>query len=299
MKVLNFKKIDAFATPRSQGNPAACVTLDAFDDISDREMLELAKALKGFVMEVGFVARTARNRFRLRYFSSEREVDFCGHATIAIMHDLLAADATLGAAQDVCIATNRGELQVYNRIPQENAVYIMAPVPVYSPNRIAPDEICRHLRVGQDAIAGPVEIINAGLTTLLVPLDSLASVLGMAPEMAELKAFCQAHELDIVEVFTADVASPDSRFRVRVFAPTFGYLEDPATGSGNSALGYYLLQHGFWDGSGTLVLEQNGEFDRFNVVKLITHQGAAAAGPAVCFGGSGVIRIEGRYFLPT
>jgi predicted PhzF superfamily epimerase YddE/YHI9 len=32
-------------------------------------------------------------------------------------------------------------------------------------------------------------------------------------------------------------------FRVRVFAATFGYLEDPATGSGNSALGYYLLQH--------------------------------------------------------
>ncbi len=35
----------------------------------------------------------------------------------------------------------------------------------------------------------------------------------------------------------------------RVFAPKFGYLEDPATGSGNSAFGYYMLKNALWDGT--------------------------------------------------
>ena len=51
-------------------------------------MLQIAKELKGFVKEVGYVFGTSEGSFDLKYFSSEREVDFCGHATIAIMYDL-------------------------------------------------------------------------------------------------------------------------------------------------------------------------------------------------------------------
>jgi predicted PhzF superfamily epimerase YddE/YHI9 len=49
MKKFAFKKIDAFATQESGGNPAAAVYLTAEQDISAHEMQRIAKELKGFV----------------------------------------------------------------------------------------------------------------------------------------------------------------------------------------------------------------------------------------------------------
>ncbi|HWQ08434.1 MAG TPA: PhzF family phenazine biosynthesis protein, partial [Holophaga sp.] len=115
MKSFPFKKLDAFATAVSGGNPAAAVYLDTFDAINDAEMQRIARELKGFVSEVGFVARLAPDAFRLRYFSSEQEVQFCGHATIAICHDLVQGDAGLAALSGFRLHTNKGILPVENR----------------------------------------------------------------------------------------------------------------------------------------------------------------------------------------
>jgi predicted PhzF superfamily epimerase YddE/YHI9 len=46
MKKFRFKKIDAFATQKSDGNPAGMVYLDSLDDITTDEMLRIAKELK-------------------------------------------------------------------------------------------------------------------------------------------------------------------------------------------------------------------------------------------------------------
>jgi predicted PhzF superfamily epimerase YddE/YHI9 len=53
MKEFDFKKIDAFATINSGGNPAGYVLLNSADDISVDEMQHMARELKGFVNEVG------------------------------------------------------------------------------------------------------------------------------------------------------------------------------------------------------------------------------------------------------
>lgn len=90
MHTLRFKKIDAFASQYSTGNPAAVVYLDSAEKLSSVEMLQLAKELKGFVSEVGYVSPGTDTDYHLRYFSSEREVAFCGHATIAILNDIVA-----------------------------------------------------------------------------------------------------------------------------------------------------------------------------------------------------------------
>lgn len=60
----------------SSGNPAAVVYLGSLDELTENEMLQLARELKGFVSEVGFVCPGADVDYQLRYFSSEREVDF-------------------------------------------------------------------------------------------------------------------------------------------------------------------------------------------------------------------------------
>jgi PhzF family phenazine biosynthesis protein len=90
-----FKKIDAFATSTAAGNPAAAVYLESLEHLSAAEMQKIARDLKGFVSEVGYVARIGRDAFRLKYYSSEKEVEFCGHTTLAIVNDLLRTDSGL------------------------------------------------------------------------------------------------------------------------------------------------------------------------------------------------------------
>ena len=135
-----------------------------------------------------------------------------------------------------------------------------------------------------------IECIDAGLRTLIVPIATLEAVLGMYPDEAALKQFCINNDVDIILVFCSEVVSGQNIMRTRVFAPRFGYLEDPATGSGNSAFGYYMLKNLLWNGS-AVSIEQNAERAAFNVVKLKENAGK------VLFGGSATTRIEGSYIL--
>jgi PhzF family phenazine biosynthesis protein len=122
MKILKFKKIDAFATETSAGNPAGYIKLDSPAELNEMEMQKLAKELKGFVNEVGYLSQNQRNSFDLKFYSSEREVDFCGHATIAIMYNVIKDDTILRNMNNLMIKTNRGILKVENRLTSEDAV---------------------------------------------------------------------------------------------------------------------------------------------------------------------------------
>lgn len=295
MNKYKFKKIDAFAKGLSSGNPAGYILLNSSDDINEIEMLNIAKELKGFVNEVGYVFRSSEKSFDMKYFSSEKEVDFCGHATIAIMYDLLVNNADLQQYDMLEINTNRGILSVENRIKSEDAVFIMSPEPIYKECKLAIKELAKHLTIDFKEIDTNYEIalINAGLTTLLVPINNLESILRISPDLNDLNNFCKKSNIDIIEVFTNETSNSENHYRARVFAPTFGYIEDPATGSGNSAFGYYMIKHGLWKNK-TMVIEQNGSKDNFNIVKL-QKKTDTKGNERVLFGGNATLKIVGEY----
>jgi PhzF family phenazine biosynthesis protein len=297
MKKLRFKKIDAFASGNSAGNPAAVVYLDKPDDLSEDEKLRIAKELKGFVSEVGYVSPGTEADFDLCYYSSEREVAFCGHATIAILYDLVASDEALQSRTALTIATRTDRLKVENRYRDEKSVYISAPLPGFSGKTISPAETASALNSRMDHLdpSHPIQIVNSGLETLIVPMSGLTAILGVSPEPRKLKDFCQKIGADIVLLYSPEAALPESRYRTRVFAPVFGYLEDPATGSGNSAFGYYLLSHGLWRGE-KIQIEQNGIRDTPNFIRLFS-SGSGTENARVWFGGGAIVKIEGQYIL--
>jgi len=292
-----FKKIDAFASGLSTGNPAGAVYLDSMNEIKPEEMQRIAWELKGFVSEVGYLWRIDGTTFGLRYYSSEREVEFCGHATIAIMYDLIRNDQDLIKNDLIHIVTNKGKLTVENRLKSDDAVFITAPAPVFSSKTIERDRIAEAFRINDDELSNncPISVVNAGLETMIVPFRSLNSIMSLNSSLEELKDFCVRRDVDIITVFSEETSSSGNRFRSRVFAPTFGYLEDPATGSGNSALGYYLLKNGKWDGT-PITLEQNGSMDNPNIVRLIAKRDDSGS-MRVLFGGNAIVRIQGEYIL--
>ena len=293
MREYSYRKIDAFTMGKSLGNPAACIYLEDNQTLSDDEMLGIARQHKGFVSEVVFCSKSKQSGFDLTYFSSECEVDFCGHGTIACLYSLIRSSPVLLDKREIVIHTNRkGTLTVHNKISEKNAVFITAPEPTYFKAKLPLEVIAENLGLKTDQISNqhPIDLINAGLTTLIVPVISLDCEINVFPDEYHLKEFCLNNQIDIVLVFSTEVKDNKNIAHTRVFAPKFGYLEDPATGSGNSAFGYYMQKNNMWHGE-TVSIEQGGANIYFNIIKLTTQNNK------ILFGGSATDRIIGKYYF--
>lgn len=292
MKKYPYKKVNAFTSENSLGNPAAYL-LTSDICLSHEKMLEVGKEHGGFVSEVVFCSKANEADVKLTYYSSECEVDFCGHGTIAVMYDLIKNNDQFGQKKEILIETNKkGFLTVYNDIEQEDAVYITAPEAQNLLIPVSSEIIAAALGVDVLDLSTkcPIDFIDAGLRTLIVPFGSFYKVVSIYPDESKLKKFCLDREIDIILIFSMETDNKDFIAHTRVFAPKFGYLEDPATGSGNSAFGNYLLKNEMWDGS-CICVEQGGDNIAYNTIKLKENKGA------VLFGGKATVQIEGQYFI--
>ncbi|MBP7401234.1 MAG: PhzF family phenazine biosynthesis protein [Clostridia bacterium] len=290
---LSYRKTDAFIAGDSLGNPAACLYLKADQMLGDAQMLDIARRHRGFVSELVACRPEPDGGYALSYWSSECEVDFCGHGTIACLYSLIHSTPELYRRPEIRITTRRkGPLTVYNRIPSQDAVYISAPEPRHIGTELSRTAIAEALGTAADAISGgtPPDCVDAGLVTLLVPFDRLEDLIRLQPDERTLGDFCLAHDIGIVLAYAMQAERPDHFAHTRVFAPRFGYLEDPATGSGNSAFGAYLRKNGRWDGR-DIAIEQGGAGIVYNTVRL------AAEGDRILFGGRAVDRIRGVWLL--
>lgn len=287
-----YSKIDAFTEGNSLGNPAACLYLTDRQQLSEAQMLDIAKQHKGFVSEMVYCTYKDGD-ISLTYYSSECEVDFCGHGTIACLYSLVKANPDLLKQPELQVRTNRkGVLTVYNRIADRDAILIAAPKPHDIGTALSRNLIAEKLGVPVEMIDKeyPLDAIDAGLRTLIVPIRDLAAAVSIYPDEQKLKDFCIQNDFDILLLFSDETADPGHLAHTRVFAPRFGYLEDPATGSGNSAFGYYLLKNRLWDGSDCCI-EQGGNNRIYNNIALTYQDGT------VFFGGSATVRIEGVYYV--
>lgn len=291
MKKLLYKKVNAFTSDVSFGNPASYLILGK-DSLTSDEMLRVGKEQKGYVSEVVFCEDSDVAEIKLTYYSSECEVAFCGHGTIATMYDLIRNNKSWLEKKTISIETNRkGVLTVYNSIKEDDAIFITAPKPQELEMRHTANEIANILGIEKSYISCelPIDCINAGLRTLVVPINNYDKEISMFPDEANMKEFALTNDIDIIVVFSK-ASNDDFIAHTRVFAPRFGYLEDPATGTGNSAFAYYMLKNSLWDGN-TATIEQGGKMSPFNPVKIKVDNGN------ILFGGSAKMIIEGTYFL--
>lgn len=144
----------------------------------------------------------------------------------------------------------------------------MAPAPKFLECRLKSTQVAGILGINCSDINSkmPIRLIDGGLRTLIVPITTLASCLRINPNQENLRLFCLENEIDIIHVFVKETYTTSSKYRTRVFAPKYGYLEDAATGSGNSAFGYYLIDKNKWESDFTI--EQGSIKTNPNFVKL-------------------------------
>lgn len=206
-------QVDAFATQAFQGNPAAVCPLENWLD----DGLLQAIAEENNLSETAFFVPTGQG-FQLRWFTPVKEVDLCGHATLATAHVIFEI---LGYAdQAIIFETRSGELFV-----RRNGKLLEMDFPA---SRLKPCKISDILAQGLGQ--RPIEVWAA--EDYLAVFDSEATIRAITPNQALLG------QLDLRGVIITALGE-DVDFVSRCFAPKFGIPEDPVTGSAHCELAPY------------------------------------------------------------
>ena len=212
MKIKQYQ-VDAFATRAFEGNPAAVCPLEAWLD----DGLMQAIAEENNLSETAFFVSSEKG-YKLRWFTPVKEVDLCGHATLATAHVLFEM---LGfAGQAITFETRSGELIVGRKDGRLEMNFPACPP--------TPCELSETLTkaLGQR----PLDVFAAD--DYLAIFDSEATIRAITPDMALLG------QLDLRGVIVT-APGTDVDFVSRCFAPKLGIPEDPVTGSAHCALAPY------------------------------------------------------------
>lgn len=245
---MNVERIAAFCDGEAGGNPAGVVIGDALPDAATMQRL----AAEVGYSETAFAARTAAGRWRVRYFAPEIEVDFCGHATIALGAVLASrfGDGTFA------LELNHARITVEGRSADGKLSATLHSPPTRS-EPAAPQLLREALDLfgwTADALDPriPPARASAGGDNLVLALRSRALLAAMR---YDLEAGRKLAERENLATFSLLFAETPSLFHARNPFPAGGVYEDPATGSAAAALGGYLRDLA-WPCTGTVAVLQ-------------------------------------------
>jgi len=240
-------RIAAFADGEIGGNPAG---------VSIADVLPSAVDMQRIAAEVGFsetaFAAPCREGWRVRYFSPESEVPFCGHATIALGAALADRDGNGVFTLVLNDATITVEGQASGR---RFAAALQSPGTRSEPAEPALVSKTLELFGYQDEqldAALPAALAFAGANHLVIGLNSREALAAMHYDLdAGRTLMNEAGLVTIAFVF----AETPGYFHVRNAFASGGVLEDPATGAAAAALGGYLRDLG-WPHEGEIDIVQ-------------------------------------------
>jgi PhzF family phenazine biosynthesis protein len=205
-------QLDAFASGLFRGNPAAVCPLKAW---LPGHILQ-SIAAENNLAETAYYIPAGQDRYALRWFTPEVEVDLCGHATLASAAVILEIRKEL-AGTKVWFETKSGELSV-EREGDLFALDFPSRPPV--PGHVDPELV---------AALGAEPTVILGARDYFCVFESEDQVRALQPNMEKLAA---------IDTFAVIVTAPgsDCDFVSRFFAPGQGIPEDPVTGSAHSTL---------------------------------------------------------------
>lgn len=252
MNVADVQRIAAFSDGAQGGNPAGVWIGDALPD--DASMARVARNI-GY-SETAFAAPLG-DGWRVRYFSPESEVPFCGHATIALGAALAAShgDGVYKLALNEAAITVEGRRSVGADGQGLTSAALQSP-PTRS--RAASGAVVERALALFGYQGGdldpriPPGLAHGGADHLVLALRSRELLADMRYELDAGRRFMR--ELGIVTVVLA-WAETDTLFHTRNPFASGGVLEDPATGAGTAALAGYLRDIG-WPHGGAIDVVQ-------------------------------------------
>jgi trans-2,3-dihydro-3-hydroxyanthranilate isomerase len=277
---LRYVLADVFTDRPLTGNQLAVFT-DARE--LDPETMQALALEMGFSESVFVLPPEADGDVRIRIFTPRVELPFAGHP-------VLGTAFVLGSPLQrsvIGLETGRGVVPVQLERDESGAIVfgrMTQPVPTVEP---FPDPAPLFAALGVSGSVLPVERYDNGPQFTFVALGSREEVAALRPDFAAL-----AELGAMVSCFAGEGTS----WKTRMFAPSSGVAEDPATGSACGPLVCHVCRHGLVDWGTEIEVEQGVEIGRPS--RLYAR---AAGGPdgieAVEVGGSAVVVARGQFRL--
>jgi trans-2,3-dihydro-3-hydroxyanthranilate isomerase len=238
---------------------------------------------------------------RVRIFTPGGELPFAGHPTVGTAHVLAAIGEIplTGPETRIVLEEGVGPVPVVIRARDgkpDFAQLSVAMLPVTSEPPVSREALASTLSLEpSDLLDGDYspQTVSCGLPFLLVPLRDRRAVarsrLRIDPWEKTLKDTPSA----MIMVFAADAERPGSDVRARMYGPSVGVGEDPATGSACACLAGYLAMRTPRDGTLRWVVEQGFEMGRPSILHIeADKQNGAITGVRV--GGQTVLVFKGE-----
>ncbi len=297
--MLTFHTLDVFTETPYTGNPLA-VVLGA-DGLSTAQMQTIAREFN--LSETIFVMapRDAANPARVRIFFPTAEIPFAGHPTLGcavllagLEHGEGDWDATVVLEEEAGLVpvalTRRGGITRGRFAAPVLPVQVgeADPVQVAGALGLSPAQIGRG--------AHRAGVWRGGPTFLIVPVADAAALAEAAPREPAWSALMTAAGVDSAFLHAPGI---ETDLETRMFSPTAGIPEDPATGSATAILAGALHAAGVLaEGETRFTLRQGAQMGRPSRLDLSVTVTGGRIG-AVHVGGAAVPLSEGRLRPPA
>jgi trans-2,3-dihydro-3-hydroxyanthranilate isomerase len=269
---------DVFTDTPLQGNQLAVFT-DA-REIPEELLQPIAREMN--FSETVFVFKPeGEGHARMRIFTPAVEVPFAGHPTLG------TAFVLGGPLQLIEIRLETGSGIVPVRLEREGARIVFGrmeqPIPTVALFEREADLLAA---IGVERSELPVEIYDNGLHHVYVTLGSEDEVAALRPDLSRIA--------DMGEVLGVNcIAGAGTRWKTRMFIPSGGIAEDPATGSAAGPLALHLARHGRIAFGDEIEISQGAEVGRPSTL-FARVDGSADQVERVEVGGSAVIVARGE-----
>jgi trans-2,3-dihydro-3-hydroxyanthranilate isomerase len=272
-KSYRYRVVDVFTERPLEGNALAVFT-DA-SGIDDGTMQKLARELN--LSETTFVLPSTRPGCvaRVRIFTPAREMVFAGHPTIGTAFVL--RDEGIAKGERFALDEKVGPVPIRVEAGDRPRIWLATP-PIHSGATY--DRALCAAALGldlRDLLEAPPQLLSAGNPTIFIAVRDRTAVdrawldLQGAKKLKGLE-----EELACVFVFTPTAEGAYSR----MFAPDYGVVEDPATGSSTGPLALFMMRHGLVSSaSGTCFFSEQGtKMQRRSILHVQIHGEAGVDG---------------------
>lgn len=213
---LKMNVIDAFTNINFKGNQAAVIILDKWLD--DKRMQNIAS--ENNLSETAFLVKAKNEVYHIRWFSPLKEIDFCGHATLASAYVLFKENEDLHTIKFYALSV--GEFEVKSL--DEDYIQMNFPSRVPSEVKNIPSELIEGLSIKPNE----VYLNQQAYFAIYENEEDISKITYKKEELKKLAPY------DVV--VSAKSSNDEFDFVSRYFWPANGGEEDPVTGSIHAGL---------------------------------------------------------------
>lgn len=232
-KTINVQILNAFVDNDKGGNPAG-VVLNA-DNLSHKNKLEIAKKVN--LSETAFVSTSTIADFKLDFYTPNKQIAHCGHATVATFSYLKQIGKLKSKISSKETIDGNREIQLI-----DDLAFMEQRAPKYISVNEKKDLILQSLNLKSSDLVddAPIKIVNTGNSFLIIPVKNSESLKSIQPNFDLINEISEDFDLIGYYVFTTDVKNKNRDASTRMFGPRYNILEEAGTGMAAGPLACYF-----------------------------------------------------------